>query len=115
MDHHLKSQRPAEFTQFSNAALGAVTKTKIGAFMNLDRAQRIMNNRSDEFRRPHAGELRGERQHQDSVDAGVPQQLESRLQRRNQLGTSLRTQKAQRVRIEGNRYGPRAIAPRRSV
>ncbi len=91
VDHHLKTKLTAQLFQFRHAALSAVAKTKIGALMNLDRPQRIMNNRSDKFRGPHAGKFRGEGKHQHRIDAGIPQQLQFRFQGRNQLGTSLRT------------------------
>ena len=87
----MKPKTTPQFTQFRNAAFRAVAKAKVGSFMNLNRAQRIMNNRSDEFRSTHARQLRGEGKHQHRIHPGARQQLQSRLQRRNQPGARFRT------------------------
>src|ERR1700678_230874 len=105
MNHHLEAKRAAQLAQLADPPFGTVTKAEVRSLMNLDRLQRIMNDRGDEFRGAHARKLRGEREHQYRVDPGLSQQLEPRLQRCNQFGAGLRTQKTQRVRIKCNRYG----------
>src|SRR5882757_11433208 len=106
VDHYLKTKLPAQLVQFSHAAFRAIAKAKVETLMHLDRPQRIMNNRSDKLRSPHTGKFRGKGKHQNRIDPGISQQLQFRLQRRNQLGTSLRAQKTQRMWIERNRNRP---------
>jgi hypothetical protein len=72
--------------------------------MNLDRSQRATNYDCDEFRGPHARELGSEIQHQDSVHAGVSQQLKPRLQGSNELGAGLWPKKTQRMGVKCNCY-----------
>ena len=75
------------------------------AVLEIIRTVADLRAKTAQFRGAHARELRGEREHQNRVDPGLSQQLEPCLQRRNQFGAGLRTQKAQRVRIKGNCYG----------
>jgi hypothetical protein len=102
-----KPKRAAQLAQFGNAAFGAVAEAEVGSLHGPPPPAAHHERCSDEFRGAHAGELRGEGKHQDCVDAGISQQLQPRLQRRNQLGAAFRTQETQRVWIECNRYRPR--------
>ena len=102
---HVEAHLAPERGERLDVALRLVAEVEVVAFVHLARMQRVHQHLPREVVRRHQRQVAREWQHQHGIDAGLLQQLQLDLKRREQLGRNVGPQDAQRMRLEGHHHG----------